>query len=184
MKPRLVVLLLCASLIPAVQARATILPDACGDDGVKFSVKTEKSKATPAPPAEGKARIVFVENENQMIGLGMYATVRYGLDGNWAGANHSNSYFIVDVDPGVHHLCANWQSSLHMFNKGVDAVSITVESGKIYYFAANVTAESTRGYDTAGHGGGLQYSFDFSQLTDDEGKYRVKAWKLATWKSK
>jgi hypothetical protein len=27
-------------------------------------------------------------------------------------------------------------------------------------------------------------NFKFSQLTDDEGKYRVEAWKLATWKSK
>ena len=35
MKPNLALLLVCASLVPAVQARAkTVLPDACGDDSV------------------------------------------------------------------------------------------------------------------------------------------------------
>jgi len=44
MKPSLGALLFCASMVIAVQARATILPDACGDDKIKFDVKTEKSK--------------------------------------------------------------------------------------------------------------------------------------------
>jgi len=96
---RLVVLFLCASLASAVQARATILPDACGDDKVKFDVRTEMSTTAPAPPAEGKAQIVFIENENHMIGPFMYATVRFGLDGSWAGANNNNSYFTVTVPP-------------------------------------------------------------------------------------
>ncbi|MGA3159626.1 MAG: hypothetical protein ABSC77_00300 [Terracidiphilus sp.] len=48
MNPRLVVLLLCAPLL-AVCARAkTILPDACGDDSVKFEVSTLKNQPAPA----------------------------------------------------------------------------------------------------------------------------------------
>ena len=176
MKPGLGALLFCASMVLAVQARATILPDACGDDKVKFDVKTEMSKTAPAPPADGKAQIVFIENENHMIGPFMHATVRFGMDGAWMGANNSNSYFTVTVDPGVHHLCASWQSALGRVEKNVDVTSVTAEPGKVYYFAADVTVIPT-GDNHA------NITFGLSQLDEDKGKYRVKAWKLATWKS-
>jgi hypothetical protein len=175
MKPSLNALFLCASLACAGQAWATILPDACGDDKVKFDVKTERSKTPPAPPEAGKAQIVFIENENQMIGPFMYATVRFGMDGAWAGANNNNSYFTVTVDPGVHHLCASWQSALGMLKKSIDVASFTAEPDMIYYFAAQVTVIPTGGNNA-------NYTFGLSQLNDDEGKYRVKAWKLSTSK--
>jgi hypothetical protein len=108
-----------------------------------------------------------------MIGPFMYATVRFGLDGIWAGANNNNSYFTVTVDPGVHHLCASWQSTLRMLKKSIDVASFTAEPGKVYYFAANVKVIPT-GDNSA------TYDFGLSQLDDDEGQYRVKAWKLAT----
>ena len=177
MKPNLAVLLLCSSLVFAVQARATTLPDACGDDKVKFDVKTEKSETAPAGPAEGNAQIVFIENENHAIGPFMTATVRFGLDGAWAGANNNNSYFTVTVDPGVHHLCVNWQSALKMLKKSIDVASFTAEPGKVYYFAAEVKVIPVGDNNAT-------YDFGLSQLDDDAGKYRVKAWKLATWKSK
>ena len=170
-------LLLCLSLVFAAQARATVLPDACGDDKVKFDVSTQKNQPAPAPPPAGKAQIVFIENENQMIGTMMCVTVRFGLDGAWAGANYNNSYFAVTVDPGAHHLCASWQSSLRMIKKYVDVASFTAEPGKVYYFAANVKVTPT-GDSTA------NYDFSMSQLNDDEGQYRAKAWKLATSKPK
>jgi hypothetical protein len=178
MNSRLAVLLLCASLLPAVQAKAkTILPDACGDDSVKFDVKTEKTQPAPTAPAAGKAQIVFIENENQMVGPFMYATVRFGLDGAWAGANNNNSYFTVTVDPGVHHLCASWQSALSRVKKNIDVASFTAEPGKIYYFAANVKVIPTGDNN-------VNIEFNLSPLGDDEGQYRVKAWKFATSKPK
>jgi hypothetical protein len=171
MKPRLGILLLSASLAFAAQARATTLPDACGDDKVKFDVKTENSKTVPAPPTDGKAQIVFIENENQPIGPFMHATVRFGIDGAWVGADNGNSYFALSVDSGVHHLCANWQSVIK--GKNVDLTSFTAEPGKIYYFASNVTVESES-----------VVNFGLSQLNEDEAKYRIKASKFSTWKSK
>ena len=123
MKLSLRAFFLCASLACAGQARAATLPDSCGADNVKFDVTTEKNQAAPAGPAEGKAQIVFIENESQMIGAGMYATVRFGMDGAWVGANYGNSYFALTVDPGVHHLCASWQSSLGMLKKSMPAKS-------------------------------------------------------------
>jgi len=60
---------LCVSLACAGQSGAATLPDSCGADNVKFRVKTEKNQAAVAGPAEGKAQIVFIENESQMIAL-------------------------------------------------------------------------------------------------------------------
>jgi hypothetical protein len=178
MKTKLFVIILCASLFSSMCARAkTILPDACGDDSVKFDVNTKTSKSLPAPPASGKAQIVFIENENHMVGPFMSATVRFGMDGAWVGANKSNSYFTMTVDPGVHHLCASWQSVMGRVEKNVDVASFTAEPGKIYYFAADVKVIPT-GENTA------DITFALSQIDEDKGKYRVKAWKLATWKSK
>jgi hypothetical protein len=175
MKPSLALLIVCASLIPAVQVSAkTVLPDACGDDSVKFDVAAKKSPGAPEQPAAGKALIVFAENENQPLGPFMHATIRFGLDGAWAGANNSNSYFTVAVDPGVHHMCASWQSVLHMLSKSVDMASFTAEPGKVYYFAANVKVTPVGDSQAT-------YDFNLSQMDDDAGKYRLKAWKLATW---
>ena len=175
MKPRLSAFCLCASLAFAIQARATVLPDACGNDKVKFDVSAESNQPAPGPLADGKARIVFIENENHMLGPFMNATVRFGLDGAWAGANNSNSYFTVTVDPGVHHLCASWQSALPMLKKSIDVASFTAEAGRVYYFAAQVTVIPSTERKTTD-----EYTFGLSQLNDDEGQYRVKAWKLAT----
>jgi len=176
MKLRFVVFVLFVSLLTVVQARATLLPSACGDNRIRFDVNTTESKLLPAPPPEGKAQIVFIENENQAIAPFMYATVRFGMDGAWVGASNNNSYFIVTVDPGVHHVCASWQTTLKNLKKSIDVASFTAEPGKIYYFAANLTVTPVDNTTT---------TFDFNLLPtdEDEGKYRVKAWKLASWKS-
>jgi hypothetical protein len=166
-KPSLRVFFLCASLSCAGQAWAATLPDSCGADNVKFDVKTEKNQAAPAAPTEGKALVVFVENENQMIGPFMHATVRLGMDGAWVGANYGNSYFALTVTPGVHHLCARWEG------KNVDVTSFTAEPGQVYYFAAQVTVNSR-----------TSLTFGLSQLNEDEGKYLVKSRNLSTSKPK
>jgi hypothetical protein len=173
MKPMLVPVFLFLSIASSAQAWSTILPDSCGDDKVKFDVATQKDQPAPAPPGAGKAQIIFIENENQMIGPFMYATIRFGLDGAWAGANNNNSYFAVLVDPGVHHLCASWQSALPRLKKSIDVTSFTAEPGKVYYFAADVRVIPV---------GDNNATFDFAltQLDDDKGQYRVKAWKVAT----
>ena len=173
MKPLLTAFFLCVSFACAGQVWATALPDSCGDDKVKFDVKTEAGQPAPAEPAAGKAQIIFIENENQMIGPFMHATIRFGIDGSWVGANYSNSYFALTVDPGVHHLCASWQSALGSLKKNVDLTSFTAEPGQVYYFSAQVTVASRD-----------SMIFGLSQLNEDEGKYRVKISKLSTSKQK
>lgn len=167
-------LLLSAVLACACQAWAdTVLPDSCGDDKIKFDVKTDTAPSLPATPEEGKAQIVFVENENQMIGPFMHATVRFGMDGAWVGADNGNSYFALTVDPGVHHLCASWQSDLGRLKKNVGLTLFTADPGQVYYFEAQVTVTSRD-----------SVVFGLSQLNEDEGKYRVKISKLSTSKPK
>jgi hypothetical protein len=188
MKSRHAVLLVCGLLAFAAQALAkTILPDACGDDGVKFEVTALKNAPPPAPPADGKAQIVFIEDESQGLGFGMHATIRYGLDGAWAGANNGNTFFVMNVEPGEHHLCVSWQSALKMLKKSIDVASFTAEAGKVYYYSADIKITTIRGASGPGvtsGGGGANIDFGLLPLNEDEGKYRVKAWKLATWKTK
>jgi hypothetical protein len=190
MNPRLAVLLLCAALFPAVQSRAkTILPDACGDDSVKFDVTALKNQPAPEPPPAGSAQIVFVEEQNARASFHLI-TVRYGVDGNWAGANYGDSYFALNVTPGIHHLCVNAQGD----KKAVGVTSFTAEAGKVYYYEASTTVTRSGGGVVTMNGpggpstgmapGSINKLFQFTQLSEDEGKYRIKAWKLATWKSK
>jgi|GEM_PF-535204 hypothetical protein len=192
MKPRLVILLLCASLFAAVQAKAkTVLPDACGDDSVKFDVTALPNQPAPEPPPAGSAQIIFVEEQNMRASFHL-VTVRYGVDGKWAGANYGDSYFVVNVTPGVHHLCVNGQGD----KKAVGMTSFTAEAGKVYYYQASTTVTTSGGgmFDTHGAYGerdtgmvahrSVNKFFQFTQLSEDEGRYRIKAWKLATWRSK
>lgn len=155
-----------AALAFALQARCATLPDACGSDKVKFDVTLKKGQPAPAPPVAGKAQIVFIEDENLAVLPFSFATVRFGMDGAWVGADYGSSYFSVDIAPGVHHLCASWQGSVGRGN--FDLAPFTAEAGKVYYFAAEITVS-----EYGNHLG-------LSQLNDDQGQYRLKAWKRST----
>ena len=140
MKVKCGVLLLGIALAATAQSWATTLPGACGDDKVQFDVKTTKHQPAPAPPAEGKAQIIFVENFAQNAGtcIGCKVTTRVGIDGAWVGANRGNSYFAYTVEPGEHHLCAGWQSVFQRLKKKVGLASLNAEAGKVYYYQIKV----------------------------------------------
>jgi len=173
MNSRIALLLLCASLFPATQSLAkskAILPDGCGDDSVEFDAKLEKDSPAFAGPAAGKAIIVFVET---MPGeQKMQTTTRFGVDGTWVGATKGDSYFTLNVEPGEHNLCASMQSAQQKMKKAFTHVAtVTAEAGKVYYFESQITIIPLP-------------SLEFSQLSEAEGKYRIKAWKFATSKPK
>jgi len=177
MKPAIFVVLLCAPLLATMQAPAkTILPDSCGDDSVKFDVKTEKDQPAPALPAEGKALIVFVGTVPYESALAKFPAIRFGVNGTWVGANKGNSYFTLPVDPGVQNVCVSAQGVMRGMAKDlVDMQTFTAEPGKVYYYEARFGM-------IGGNGGGV-LTFGLAPLNENEGKYRVKAWKLATWKT-
>jgi len=158
----------------------TILPDACGDGKTTFDVSVKLPDGPVGPPPEGKGRIVFIETFDHTP-LMTGETTRFGVDGNWVGANRGDSYFVFDLAPGEHHLCANWQKK-----KDVGVLSLTVEAGKTYYYQAEIHKEQTH---ASGFAGGqpvtvhkVERGFEAGILTEDQGKFRVKASKLSTWK--
>lgn len=82
---------------------------ACGPAKVKFDIRTTKQlRASPAAQSD-KALVYFLQDDLK-YNTAPRPTTRFAIDGAWVGATHANSYFYVFVDPGEHHLCANWQS--------------------------------------------------------------------------
>jgi hypothetical protein len=177
MTPKFALLLLCASMLAPVQAlaKSAILPDGCGDDSINFDAKQEQNNPGLPTLTAGKALIVFVETmPNEMS---VRSTTRFGLDGAWVGAAKGDSYFAVEVAPGDHNLCASMQSAPSRMKKQfTQLATVTVEAGKVYYFEAAVNVIGNMNVGIA--------SFGFAQLSDADGRYRVKAWKFATSKPK
>jgi hypothetical protein len=128
------------------QAAEARVAAGCGPASVEFSVKTNKAQHPAPQPESGKA-LVYILEEVKTDDLGFKiggVTMRLGLDGSWIGATSSQSYLFFPVDPGDHHLCANWQSSLGSRSKLGSALSLTAEAGKVYFFRAKVYAITDR----------------------------------------
>jgi hypothetical protein len=165
----------------AAYAGATVLPDSCGNDKVQFDVKTQKHQQLPAPAA-GKAQIIFIEflDKNLACWSCGTPTSRFGMDGAWVGANQGNSYFAVDVAPGEHHLCTDWQSAFGRLKQKVGMAEFVAEAGKIYYFEAKMKLKE-HDYGTGpGSSSEVDRDLDFEQVSEDEGRYRMKASATAT----
>ncbi|MFZ0773026.1 MAG: hypothetical protein WCA49_22570 [Candidatus Sulfotelmatobacter sp.] len=105
----------------------------CGDPKAKFDVKTEHGQHSAQPEA-GKALLYFIEDDSNFWS-NPKPTTRMGIDGEWVGATHGSSYFYVPVDPGVHHLCASWQTTV-VLGRGhmTSAAHFAAEAGSVYYF--------------------------------------------------
>lgn len=136
MKIALAVLLLAVSF-PAFAQDNPLGAPGCGPADAKLGVKTD-AKVHPNPdPDAGKALVFFLQDDEK-FGSRPRPTTRFGIDGAWVGATQANSYFFVTVDPGEHHLCADWQNrvSLVVPTRPTAAAHFTAEAGKAYYFRA------------------------------------------------
>lgn len=168
--------LLCGSFFIAESARATVLPDACGNDAVIFNVTKDKGALAPAAPSDNKALVVFLQTpefRKDCIG-GCSITTRVGIDGNWVGAVRDLSYFSVAVDPGEHHICANWQSRLRTMSKLVAMSSFTAEAGEIYYFRLEPEDKSRDIPISKGTMPPEELHLGLNALSKDEGSYGIK----------
>jgi hypothetical protein len=177
MSAKVAVLVFAITFANAARTWATVLPDACGQDNVKFKVSNQKGQTAPAGPAADEAQIVIIENpemDPQCVGPSCHVTVRIGLDGKWMGASHDKSYFAFSVAPGEHHLCANWQSALGSLNKLVGMASFTAEAGKVYYYQVKPVMRPTTEREPD------EYRLDLTPLVEDEGKFGVKVLALST----
>jgi hypothetical protein len=183
MKPKPVFLLLGALLIPAVPALATVLPESCGKDEIKFEVKiaaAPEGQASPdiPPPEAGKAQIVFIEAVER---YGLFLTVpstRFAVDGQWVGANRGDSHFAIDVMPGEHNVCVNWQSDSSDESKKVGMDKFTAEAGKVYYYQVAIKVrQDSQGWTK-------ERAFDLTALSAEQGRYRARASGVSTSKPK
>jgi hypothetical protein len=128
-----------AQFVPQGSTQVPATPEdgpGCGNAKQKFDVSTQHTKGALAPDPE-KALLVIIENDDDFQSWPKPA-VRIGLDGQWKGATHGNSYLAIPIEPGVHHLCANWQKySPFIRNPHPDAVHFTAVPGVAYYFEAH-----------------------------------------------
>src|ERR1700732_1017595 len=76
------------------QPTETAKAPGCGTSGTKFDVKTNSSQHPFAKPEPGKALVYFLQYDTFFQSVPR-PTTRFGLDANWIGATHSNSYFYV-----------------------------------------------------------------------------------------
>src|ERR1700722_19908872 len=86
------------------------LPPTCGPAAQSFNVRLDDAGHSLIPTESGKAMVYFIHDDGSGVGGGS-PTMRYAVDGSWAGANQGESWFAVVVAPGEHHLCATLQSS-------------------------------------------------------------------------
>jgi hypothetical protein len=183
MKQAMSALLFCVLFVLGNQLRATTLPDACGDDKVQFDVKTAKHQPPPAPPEAGKAQVVFVGvvDAPGCLGCGIFSP-RVGVDGSWAGATKGNSYFVLSVDPGIHHVCADWQSIHAARGKNIGVASFTAEPGQAYFFEVKIADqfEGVSGMPNGPVTSQTEWVLNLTQLSEDEGRYQMKVSALAT----
>jgi hypothetical protein len=132
----------------------------CGDDKVNFEVKTSKSGTIPRPET-GRALVYLIEDDSD-FNSSPNPTIRAGLDGQWVGATHGNSYLYFEVDPGEHHFCASWQGR----GSKAAASSFTAEVGSVYYFVAKNTFYQRENSSN-------KLALSLTQLNSDEGRLMV-----------
>jgi hypothetical protein len=119
------------------------------------------------PPQPEKALVYFF-HEAGISGGGLiaYPTTKYGLDGDWVGADHGDSWFAVAVDPGEHHVCTSLQTSV--FQERVELGQFTAEAGKSYYYRTRLVLSGT------------VELLELNQIGSDEAGYLYSKYPMAT----
>ena len=167
--PILATAVLSLALLPAARAQEQGAPG-CGPVDQKLDVKTDKKNHPVGNADGGKAIIYFLQDDREFLSHPR-PTVRLGIDGQWVGATHADSYFHVAVDSGVHHLCADWQTSVGIaMGRQVAALHFTAEPGKVYYFRAKNFWQTERG----------PAELKFTPVDSDEGQLLVSGYSYST----
>jgi hypothetical protein len=174
MKAVLLLLLLASPAFAQNKLTDTTVAPGCGPDAAKFEVKTDRGQHPVAQPDAGKALVYFIEDDSE-YGSNPKPTTRAGVDGNWVGATHGNSYFYFSVDPGEHHVCASWQTAVALGQGHKTAAAhFTAEAGNVYYF----TVKNTWVRDLGNAGISLE------PLDSDEGLLLASKFSLSTFHAK
>jgi hypothetical protein len=152
----------------ALAADKGVIARACGPESVTFNVEN-LPKAPLGKPETDKA-LVYVIQDRRLVAdcLKCNPTVRIGVDGNWVGAQHHDSWLSFSVQQGVHHLCADLQAMEKEQSadpKRISLTSFTAEPSTVYYFRVRTTND-TVGWTTV----------DIEAINRDEGELLVTSY--------
>lgn len=136
-----------------------------------FEVKTDNGEHA-ARPAAGKALVYFMQDDTKYFEHPR-PTTRLAIDGAWVGATHSDSYFYVSVEPGEHHLCANWQGGGLQPVTAVVAAHFTAEAGHSYYFRAQNSSVKDG-----------EKTIEFARVDSDEGQLLINRYAFSSSSAK
>jgi hypothetical protein len=128
-------------LIASASAQTSPSPrvtSACGAQETILRVEEDASSPIALTPDSAKATIVFIQDDG-ISGARQHYTIKIGLNGNWVGAYKQNAYFVVSVDPGEQHVCANVQSKSD-FGSIFALAHFKAEAGHVYYFRTRFLA--------------------------------------------
>ena len=157
----------------AQQATREQAVKACGPATVDYEVKVDKKNHPLATPEPGKALVYFIE-QRAISCFFCGKTIRFGVDGSWAGANHDDSYFYVQLAPGEHHLCASrFSDEFNSVNTALN--SFTAEAGKTYYFIATI------GIRDVGDRGTKTEGLHFDAVNPDQGQFFISLYGLRSF---
>jgi hypothetical protein len=170
MKTLLAVILLSLPALAADQAPAAVAA-ACGPDNVKFDVDSS-GRQPAAQPEPGKALVYVVEQFDRPTNELGRPTIRVGLDGSWMGANRGTSYLSFSVEPGAHHLCADWQSLPRWLHVPASLANLTAEPAQTYYLRARVM-------ENAGY-----FTLDLEPVNSDQGRMLIETSPLSGYRQK
>lgn len=139
---------------------------ACGARNVTFSTSTRPAPSQRASEDQGKALLVFIQDDGPS-GNRQRVVTKIGVDGSWVGAYKRNSYFVVPVEPGLHHICATaWEN--------VALAPIQAQSGKTYYIRTQFFAGMATQYP-------IFPNLVLDEPNPDEAGYLLAAYPLAEW---
>ena len=171
MRTALVVILFAVSAFAQDQSAIAAAESACGPKDVEFHIKTDISHHPVFQPDAGKALVFVVED--QKFKAVKEVTARVGLDGAWVGATHGNSHLFFSVEPGEHHLCADWMSSFLPDGRLVTLANFTAEPGKVYFFRVRTSGGPASYVDGRSFQSDHAAAIDLEQVNSDEGNLLV-----------
>jgi hypothetical protein len=149
-------------------AEASPIMAACGAVKANFAIQKDAMHLAQTQPPEGQALVYLIE---EMPGLPFVSsTVNFGVDGLWIGATKAETYMVLPLSPGVHHLCSEYQTHLPAGEQGrVTLRRLNLEAGKSYYILY-------RGLITKDSG---EVAF-LNPVDEDEGRYLIQTFDHVT----
>jgi hypothetical protein len=150
----------------------------CGPSNINWDVTTDEKNHPTAAPDPAKAHLYLIQDDTEFVPHPR-PSVRFGIDGQWVGATHSNSYFFVAVNPGEHLVCINWQGMVGAGGPHRESVlHLTAEPGTDYYFSAH-DVFSGGGPGPGPHPNTQQFVV-FTQINSDQAMLMMSRYAYAT----